>query len=52
MGYMAIRRIHLELLCIICSEGGRDINGAFTVCALCELSGAAVPEAPPAAKAA
>ncbi|QOD05810.1 hypothetical protein [Pseudarthrobacter sp. BIM B-2242] len=30
------------LLCIICSGGAADRNGAYTVCALCELSGLAV----------
>lgn len=27
------------LLCIICSGGAADRNGAYTVCALCELNG-------------
>ncbi|MCC3299728.1 hypothetical protein [Arthrobacter caoxuetaonis] len=34
-----------ELVCIVCSGGDRDINGAHTVCALCELQGLTVPEA-------
>lgn len=34
-----------ELVCIICSGGGRDIHGAHTVCALCELQGLAAPQA-------
>jgi hypothetical protein len=38
----AVRR--LALLCIACSGGCRDANGAYTVCALCELQGAEVPE--------
>lgn len=28
---------HLELLCITCSGGAEDKNGAYTVCALCAL---------------
>lgn len=34
----------LALLCIACSGGCRDANGAYTVCALCELQGVQVPE--------
>ena len=30
------------LLCIICSGGAADSNGAYTVCALCELNDIAV----------
>lgn len=30
------------LLCIICSGGAADRNGAYTVCALCELNGSTV----------
>lgn len=33
----------LEMLCIVCSGGAPDRAGAYTVCALCELTGAAVP---------
>lgn len=32
------------LLCIVCSGGCRDANGAYTLCAFCELQGADVPE--------
>jgi hypothetical protein len=31
-------RTGLELVCIICSGGSRDLNGAFTVCVICELA--------------
>ncbi|MCU6480187.1 hypothetical protein [Arthrobacter sp. A2-55] len=34
-----------ELICIACSGGHRDKNGAYTVCAICELSGATIPSA-------
>ncbi|WP_354214834.1 hypothetical protein [Arthrobacter sp. UYCo732] len=34
----------LALVCIACSGGSQDANGAYTLCALCELQGAAVPE--------
>lgn len=34
------------LLCISCSDGCRDANGAYTVCAFCELQGADAPEEP------
>lgn len=33
------------LLCIACSGGCRDINGAYTLCALCELAEVTVPAA-------
>lgn len=29
--------LHLELVCIECSGGVKDENGAYTVCALCLL---------------
>jgi hypothetical protein len=29
----------LALLCICCSGGAADRNGAYTVCALCEIEG-------------
>lgn len=32
-------RTGLELVCIICSGGARDLNGAFTVCILCAIEG-------------
>lgn len=32
----------LALLCIVCSGGATDRNGAYTVCALCELNGSSV----------
>ena len=32
-------RLALVTDCIVCSGGIRDANGAFTVCALCELEG-------------
>lgn len=31
----------LVLVCIQCSGGAEDPNGAFTVCALCEMAEAA-----------
>lgn len=31
------------LLCIVCSGGCRDANGAYTLCALCDLQGAEAP---------
>lgn len=31
------------LLCIACSGGCRDANGAYTLCALCELQGVEAP---------
>ncbi|QOT19290.1 hypothetical protein [Paenarthrobacter sp. YJN-5] len=33
------------LLCIACSGGCRDDNGAYTLCALCELAEVTVPAA-------
>lgn len=39
----------LALLCIACSGGGRDANGAYTLCAFCELQGVEAPEAARAA---
>ncbi|MFB9714209.1 hypothetical protein [Arthrobacter methylotrophus] len=33
------------LLCIACSGGCRDANGAYTLCALCELAEVSVPAA-------
>lgn len=33
------------LLCIACSGGCRDANGAYTLCALCELQETEAPEA-------
>lgn len=38
----AVRK--LALLCIACSGGCRDANGAYTLCAFCELQGVEVPE--------
>ena len=35
----------LALLCIHCSGGAADKNGAYTVCALCELNAAELPAA-------
>lgn len=37
-------RTGLELVCIICSGGDRDLNGAFTVCVLCTIEGLAPAE--------
>lgn len=42
---MARKRSSPELVCIVCSGGACDINGAHTVCALCELQGLTAPEA-------
>jgi hypothetical protein len=39
------RNKHPELLCIVCSGGKRDPNGAYTVCALCVIEDAAIPAA-------
>jgi hypothetical protein len=33
------KRTGLELVCLICSGGTTDHNGAYTVCVLCELEG-------------
>lgn len=33
------------LLCIACSGGCRDANGAYTLCVLCDLQDAEVPAA-------
>jgi hypothetical protein len=33
------QRTGLELVCIICSGGQYDLNGACTVCVLCTLDG-------------
>lgn len=33
------------LLCIVCSGGCRDANGAYTLCVLCDLQDAEVPAA-------
>ena len=33
------QRSGLELVCIICSGGQYDLNGACTVCVLCTLEG-------------
>lgn len=30
-------KLQLVTDCIVCSGGVRDVNGAYTVCALCEL---------------
>lgn len=35
----------LALRCIVCSGGCHDANGAYTLCALCELQGVEVPSA-------
>lgn len=32
------------LLCIACSGGCRDANGAYSLCVFCELQGVEVPE--------
>ncbi|HEX9225201.1 MAG TPA: hypothetical protein VF885_00925 [Arthrobacter sp.] len=39
------RRTGLELVCIICSGGQYDLNGACTVCVLCTLEGLQPPTA-------
>ena len=39
----------LVLVCIACSGGGRDANGAYTLCALCEMEGITAPETVPEA---
>lgn len=43
MDTMAAKKSRPELMCIICSGGGMDANGAHTVCALCEIQGLATP---------
>jgi hypothetical protein len=39
------RTKHPELLCIVCSGGSRDRNGAYTVCAICVIEDADIPAA-------
>lgn len=33
---MPLRAAAPVLVCIVCSGGAKDLNGAFTVCVLCE----------------